>query len=122
MSKQATSTIDLIGTDLDHLENILNGFELEPTDEALEFTEAIRNKLEDLENEMDELTEAKFDLQQKVDDFEEKEEELPDLETFQGLDTIYWSADNLMDRMVMEAVQEAYGKYSPQQILQKLRR
>ncbi len=42
-------------------------------------------------------------------------------EQMQGVETIRYKADNLMDQYVMEALSEAYQKYTPQQIIEKLK-
>jgi ABC-type transporter lipoprotein component MlaA len=42
-------------------------------------------------------------------------------EEMQGVESIRYKADNLMDQYVMQALSEAYQKYTPQQIIEKLK-
>lgn len=99
-------------SNLKELRKILNEYQLESTDVAVEFLDAIE---EDVDNVIDELSKAKSEIRDyENDDLVEEEKEEVDLvnSDFVGLDTINWSLDNgnLVIQQKMEYFIEALQK------------
>lgn len=119
-------TIESIYNDLNHIETLVQ--KEHQVSEVLEFINAAKQKLDDLDDDMDELKMDLKNSENKVEELEEKIEKLEDVDeepdyanTFHGIEDIHWQADNLLDQHVMEAVEAAFGKYTHTQILEKLK-
>lgn len=78
-------------TNIEHLKVILGNYELENTEEAMEFVEAIEKELEEKDTDIEDLKNEY--AESDMEDEDEKEAEY-DNSDFVGLDTINWSLDN----------------------------
>lgn len=87
-------------TNVEHLKSILSKYELENTEEALEFLEAIENEVGDLSDQLKVKQEECDDLTSHLSSFEDDF----DNSDFVGLDTIRWKLDkgNLAIQQKME--------------------
>jgi len=73
-------------TNIQHLRNILEGYEIENTEEALEFLDAIEQDEAASKREIDNL--------ERQAEWKKDEDQVFDNSDFVGLDTINWSLQN----------------------------
>lgn len=113
---------------VDDLERVIKTADFKDKEErefAFELIEAIREDVEEMQDEIsnlkDEISNAATENHDLETECRELKEELDFQDSFNGYDTIHWEANNLMDKQVMESVQEAFGKYTHTQILEKLK-
>jgi hypothetical protein len=108
----------MVKTNIDYLRDLVED------DEALEFIDAIEKEMEALNERIDDV---KDDLDKCEADNESLRDQLDnkrsDNEINCGIDTLYWQADMGCYPVteVMNALEEAFTKYSPAEIVNKLK-